>query len=480
MTAQELYEIVRKEIDVRAFYDPNYRIIQQKIDSNKANFEDTAQLSRLLSQILGEKLASHILELPPNEGRSELCQKLLRDFFNEINHRLAQVQTSQDRKNGVGLGAVKPQFPAERVQNVAGSLNDTTVSDSTIQRRCRNAVSNVANAMHDTFIQVNAKFRNNAGLFVQVSRTGGAECCDWCAQVSGTFWGYNRDLREVFRRHDNCTCTITYTSSKTRSHLVGESDGAGGTTAKWVESRKSWQEKPILPDVRPTRFTPEQAKQFEAKQLRKQGLVRDGNGVKWIGKGKTLDLAPESSTFQEMPISMDELKKVAESAALEVEKSLETQLTNESENVIMNMGRFVEYYGEEHTELLRGYLSSAPELIQKIWNRFAQSLYSIDENYLKTSHYDPVSGGVRLNIEDAAIGDLLLAPYETVFHEYAHQIDYLLNNSSKEKAFSEIYKGGILGKKIEEEVEQALKLLFLLVHISRYLEKNWKDYFVIR
>lgn len=287
MTAQELYQIVRKEIDVRASTDPVYRTIQKKIDDQKADFNDTARLSRLLSQILGEKLAKHILKLPPDEGRSELCQQLLKDFFDEINHKLAQVQRSQDQKNGISLNPVQPSFPTERVQNVAGSLNDTTEPDSTIQRRCRNAVSNVANAMHDSFIQENAKFRNDAGLQVTITRTGGADCCEWCAEVSGSFTGYNRELKEVFRRHDNCTCTITYTSSKTRSRLVGESDGAGGTTSKWVESRKSWQEKPILPDVRPTRFTQEQAKRFETEQLRKQGFVRDGDGIRLISSDLT-------------------------------------------------------------------------------------------------------------------------------------------------------------------------------------------------
>jgi len=332
LTEQELYQIVRKEIDVRAFYDPNYRAIQKKIDEQKADFNDTARLSRLLSQILGEKLAKHILELPPDEGRSELCQQLLKDFFDEINHKLAQVQSSLDKKNGISLNPVQPSFPTERAQNVAGSLNDTTEPDSTIQRRCRNAVSNVANAMHDSFIQVNAKFRNNAGLFVQVTRTGGAECCDWCAQVSGTFWGYNRDLREVFRRHDNCTCTITYSSSKTRSRLVGESDGAGGTTHKWVESQKSWQEKPTLPDVHPTRFTPEQAKRFETEQLRKQGFVRDGDGVKWIGNnltnsgdsGRIEQRKPLRISMQFFASSKKENKNISKSSDRELRKSIDS------------------------------------------------------------------------------------------------------------------------------------------------------------
>ena len=287
MTAQELYEIVRREIDVRASVDPAFRYAQQRIDRENGDFTDSAQCSRILAEILGEKLANHILELGADEGRSELCQRLLKDHFNEISGKFEQVQRSQDQKNGIGLGTVKPKFPMKRVRNVGGSLNDTTVSDNTIQRRCRNAVANVANSMHDSFIQENARFRNDAGLLVKLTRTSGAEPCQWCAEVSGSFVGYNRELSNVFRRHDNCHCTITYTSEKTRSRLVGESNGEGRTTTKWVESQKSWQEKPILPDVRPTRFTQEQAKRFETGQLRKVGLVRVGDGVKWAGMGLT-------------------------------------------------------------------------------------------------------------------------------------------------------------------------------------------------
>ena len=340
-------------------YDPNYRAIQKKIDEQKADFNDTARLSRLLSQILGEKLAKHILELPPDEGRSELCQQLLKDFFDEINHKLAQVQSSLDKKNGISLNPVQPSFPTERAQNVAGSLNDTTEPDSTIQRRCRNAVSNVANAMHDSFIQVNAKFRNDAGLFVQVTRTGGAECCDWCAQVSGTFWGYNRDLREVFRRHDNCTCTITYSSSKTRSRLVGESDGAGGTTSKWVESQKSWQEKPILPDARPTRFTPEQAKRFETEQLQKQGLVRDGNGVKYVGNELTVphdavsgDAFPQGQiaiTFEELQRNAELVNRLLDNYTERKSKwSKKAKMLEENEKRITINGELYEIYGKKN------------------------------------------------------------------------------------------------------------------------------------
>ncbi len=282
MTEQELYEIVRKEIDIRASTDPVYRTIQKKIDDQKADFNDTARLSRLLSRILGEKLAKHILELPSDEGRSELCQQLLKDFFDELSQRFERVQSRLDRQNGVGLATVEPDFPAERVQNVAGSLNDTTVSDETIQRRCRNAVSNVANSMHDDFIWTNAEFRRKAGFFVEITRTTGAKACKWCQDVSGTFIGdyNNKALRQVFRRHDKCSCVITYYYKRySASKNIVETTRVtlSGTTTTW-EGQEQY-EISELSKYQPTRYTLEQAEAIERKGLAKLGFIKEGEKI---------------------------------------------------------------------------------------------------------------------------------------------------------------------------------------------------------
>lgn len=174
-----------------------------------------------------------------------------------------------------------------------------------------------------------------------------------------------------------------------------------------------------------------------------------------------LNFTPENVALQESPISLEEARKNAANAALEAENSIKNPLTETSKNVTINTGRFTEYYGQEHTEAIQEYLSESPESVQKIWNRYAQNLNSIDAEYRKTAHYDAKARGVRLNITHAASGTDTMAPYEEVFHEYGHHIDYLMNlrygNKDLMTAYSEVYGNGLLGRTIKKEAEKALK-----------------------
>lgn len=254
MTSQELYEIVRREIDVRASTDPTFRQAQLGIDEGNGDFTDSAQCSRLLSKFLGEELAKRILELPANEGRSEVCQRLLNDHFDELSQRFNRVQSRLDREKGINLGTVTPEFPAERAKEVGNSLDDTTVPDETIQRRCKGAVSNVANSMHDSFIKENAKVRNDLGLKPIIQRFG-AQCCDWCATVTGKY-RFGEQPADIFRRHDNCNCVIIYDTQVLR----GKKDENGKRTRTWEEINPKEIEENAF---NPTTFTQEQAQQME-------------------------------------------------------------------------------------------------------------------------------------------------------------------------------------------------------------------------
>jgi len=169
----------------------------------------------------------------------------------------------------------------------------------------------------------------------------------------------------------------------------------------------------------------------------------------------------ENSVLQEAPISLEEARRASENAALEAEKSMKNNLTETTKNVTINMGRFSDYYGQEHTQVIRDCLSKSPEPVQKIWNRYAPYLNSIDVEYRKNSHYDSEARGVRLHIAQSASGNDIMAPYETVFHEYGHHIDYLMNlrygNKDPMTAYSEVYENGLLGGTIKKEAEKVLK-----------------------
>ena len=317
MTEQELYQIVRREIDARASTDPVFRQHQKNIDMEKGNFTDSAQCSRLLSNFLGEELAKRILELPPNEGRSEVCQRLLKDHFDEISRNFEQVQSNLDREKGIQLQTQFPEFPAERAKTVGDSLKDTTVSNETIQRRCRNAVSNVANSMHDNFIKENAKIRHDLGLKPIIQRFGSG-CCKWCAEISGKY-RFGEQPDDIFRRHDNCTCIIIYDTQVLR----GAKTENGGRSKTWTEVSP---EEVIAEGFTPTAFTQEEARQLEQSQLsqiarlspqqaRNLNLTTGGNGGR-IGiasnahsRDEELEKIIQDCIKQERPCFADDLAR---------------------------------------------------------------------------------------------------------------------------------------------------------------------------
>ena len=441
MTEQELYQIVRREIDVRASIDPAFRQAQRSIDNGNGDFTDSAQCSRFLSKFLGEQLAKHILELPPDEGRSELCQQLLKDFFDELSQRFERVQSRLDRQNGVGLATVEPDFPAERVQNVAGSLNDTTVSDETIQSRCRNAVSNVANSMHDDFIWTNAEFRRKAGFFVEITRTTGAKACKWCQDVSGTFIGdyNNKALRQVFRRHDNCSCVITYYYKRySASKNIVETTRVtlSGTTTTW-EGQEQY-EISELSKYQPTRYTLEQAEAIERKGLAKLGFIKEGekivyNKVKAEEYLEGLTTGENGGRIKSIDVDDFELRTYGKKINPEVSKMIIDTMNQCEKN-----GGFI--ISEISTSVVSTSTHGTPVLqIEMLSNGLLQ--LNINAEYLAGKTLEEVNKAFENT--DSIVANSLL---EAVIHESGHAISIKGKNTQEvEELYRKLKDKGIAG-----------------------------------
>ena len=83
----------------------------------------------------------------------------------------------------------------------------------------------------------------------------GTDCCQWCSDVAGKY-EIKDQPQGIFRRHDNCDCTIIYDGQVLR----GQTGAEGKRGKKWVEVSK----KAGASDV--VRFTQEQAKALNDKK----------------------------------------------------------------------------------------------------------------------------------------------------------------------------------------------------------------------
>lgn len=242
---------IKTLIAARAATDPRLKAVLKKIKAGTATFKDTAYYAEVYSNITGSVFGANVLDLEGIE-REEVCMELLRDNYEEINTICAQVQTALDQAAGIHIRPQKAQFPLERVEQIAHSLLDPTVTDSTIKRRANTGVANVSKGFHDSYIKVNASFRNDAGLKVYINRETDGKCCEWCSKIAGRYV-YGSEPDDVYRRHDNCGCTTTYEDGKQRQDV-------------W--SKRSWTSPEVGAGApSPTRFTPEQAAEVQARNM---------------------------------------------------------------------------------------------------------------------------------------------------------------------------------------------------------------------
>lgn len=254
---------IRKLIEARAASDPRLKAVLKKIKEGTATFKDTAYYAEVYSSITGKVFSANVLDLVGTE-REEVCEELLRGNYEEINNICAQVQTALDEAAGIHIKPQRAAFPTDRVDQIAHSLLDPTVKDSVIKRRANTGVANVSQGFHDSYIKVNASFRNDAGLKVYINRETDGKCCEWCTKIAGRY-SYGTEPDDIYRRHDNCGCTVTYENGKQRQDV-------------W--SKRSWTSPEVGAGAPPpTRFTPEQAAEIQARNM-PQGLTnRRRNGI---------------------------------------------------------------------------------------------------------------------------------------------------------------------------------------------------------
>ena len=91
----------------------------------------------------------------------------------------------------------------------------------TILRSTENAVASVA----DDNVKANMEVETGAGMEPKILRSSDGKCCAWCSALAGEYYA-DEAPDDIYARHDNCNCTVTYISEK------GFQDAH---TKKWIE-----------------------------------------------------------------------------------------------------------------------------------------------------------------------------------------------------------------------------------------------------
>ena len=204
--------------------DRRIRQISQRIRDGTATFVDGHDYAERLGENLSKALVTNLTAdtLPDGKLYYNIAKRTvtpaLEENYNLTNEIAAEIQKLLDESAGIGLNAVRADFPAERIQ---GLIDKMTADGITLERALvwlTEPIINNSEAFFDDFIDSNARFREDVGLKATITRSVAPGCCEWCDKMAGTF-DYRDKPDDIFRRHEFCRCTVTYQSNKTSQNV---------------------------------------------------------------------------------------------------------------------------------------------------------------------------------------------------------------------------------------------------------------------
>ena len=264
--APALLKAIQEDFARRVRNDATIARITSRIKDNSAKLGEIHTYAQHLGEALSASLVGQLTEEALPDGRlywniaSRTITPMLENNYRLTNEAARTVQKYIDEASGIGLNAVSGKLPAARIKG----LVDQAVAQDTfeaMQTWLKEPVVNASEAFFDDFIKANAEFRGRSGLSPKIIRTVAGGCCDWCADVAGTY-DYGSEPKDVYRRHQYCRCIVTFESGRQRQNV-------------W--SKEIWEDPPETLEARKSVGLP---------QGRGQDVTPEYFGTAAPGKGK--------------------------------------------------------------------------------------------------------------------------------------------------------------------------------------------------
>ena len=192
-----------------------YELIQNKTGTYNTASEYAIRVGECLARILRknapfESIAEWDLE--------NLIPQALGLDHEHVVQVCEQVQLTLNADAGLGINYVPPMFDGNRAYGLVAELRDNPEFVN-IERTFYDQLVNFSQNVVDESIRVNANVLSNAGVQSKIVRRPEAGACAWCRAVAGTYEyaDVRRTRSDVWRRHENCRCTIDFVTERNGS-----------------------------------------------------------------------------------------------------------------------------------------------------------------------------------------------------------------------------------------------------------------------
>lgn len=187
---------------------------EQDIKAGRADYEGAAEAARELGEILAavyqNQLSSEVL--PDGKMYYNIALRILDPTMKENYENAADyaeaAQKILNENAGLGVKAIRPALNQDAIDGLVNRISSEEQFDE-IKWILNAPVKTFTQKVVDESVRKNAEFHYKAGLKPKIVRKSSGKCCAWCSKMAGVY-SYPDVPKDVYRRHDNCNCTVEY------------------------------------------------------------------------------------------------------------------------------------------------------------------------------------------------------------------------------------------------------------------------------
>lgn len=205
---------IRSEFEGARLDSERLKLLGKKLADKKAGYLDANDYAIELGGILSEALRGSLSDqtLPDGKMYYNIAKRLLGETLGRnyelVSDYAGAVQKNLNQKAKIGIAVQVPELNQDRIDGLVNRLSSEESFDA-VRWLVEDPIVNFSQSIVDDFIQKNAEFQFEAGLSPKIIRRVVGHPCKWCKALEGQY-NYPDVPPDVYRRHGNCRCTVTY------------------------------------------------------------------------------------------------------------------------------------------------------------------------------------------------------------------------------------------------------------------------------
>ena len=143
-----------------------------------------------------------------------MLSDILESDYKLIANACVIAQTEMNKNANIGLKAIAPKYDDDRAHSIIWDMAQRDLNS--FKQAYPAYTDNFYQSTVDEAVRANADFQWKARLEPKIVRIAEPTACKWCKSIEGTY--KYEDVKDtgndVFRRHTDCKCTVTYVPMK--------------------------------------------------------------------------------------------------------------------------------------------------------------------------------------------------------------------------------------------------------------------------